>query len=456
MTRVPVIFFVKKSQLQEKNRLDAEYYHPKYIEVYKKIEQLENVILGNVSFITDGQHGYFLTDESSEIRQITAKCIKNNFVDKSNTTRLSKITHEKNLRSSLQEEDVLLSRVGTIGNAAIVTKEIPPANIDQNVARIKIESTRRLNPWYLSIFLNSDFGRMQVERKHTSQVQKFLPLKKVRELKIPTPLWQNEIAEFAKKAYHLHEQSRIIYNKAEKTFLRYLGFQKSDLQYQLWYVKDLSDIVNVNRLDAEYFQPMYDNLIAKIRKKTEVRKLGELVKMKKGIEPGSEAYQEEGIPFVRVCNLTSHGIVSNNLVYLEKELYEKLKLKYQPLVEEILLSKDATPGIAFLIREESEMIISSGIIRLISKTDMNLGYLSLALNSLFIKIQIEKTIGGSVIDHWKPAEIRKTLIPILDEEKRDELGDLVAQSYLKLCEMRQLLENAKQIVERRIISISSS
>lgn len=451
-----VISIIKKTQLQEKNRLDAEYYQPNYIEVYKKIEQLDYVILGDISFITDGQHGYFLIDESSEIRQITAKCINNNFVDKSNTTKLSRITHEKNLRSSLQEQDVLLSRVGTIGNAAIVTKEIPPANIDQNVARIKVEDTRRLNPWYLSIFLNSYFGRIQVERKHTSQVQKFLPLEKVRELKIPTPSWQNTIAELAKKAYHLHEQSRTMYNEAEKIFLECLGFQKSDLNYQLWYVKDLFNTLNVNRLDAEFFQPMYDNLVAKVRKKTKVRKLDELVKMKKGIEPGSEAYQEEGISFVRVCNLTPHGIVSDNQVYLERDLYKELKSKYQPLVGEILLSKDATPGIAFLIRENNEMITSSGIMRLISKSDIKMDYLFLALNSLFTQIQIEKATGGSVIDHWKPSEIRETLIPMLDEEKRDELGDLVVQSYLKRREMKQLLEKAKQMVEREIEMLSSS
>lgn len=108
-----------------------------------------------------------------------------------------------------------------------------------------------------------------------------------------------------------------------------------------------------------------------------------------------------------------------------------------------------------LDEENQKMIIFSGIMRLKSKTDINMNYLSLVLNSLFTKIQIDKATGGSVIDHWKPSEIKETLIPTSAKDKRDLLGELVKQSYVKRYEMKQLLREAQQMAEERTESLVS-
>ena len=99
---------IQKSQLEGATRLDAEYYQPEYLEIEERIKKLKTFVLGEISFITDGQHGYFKLDENSEIRQITAQHIIDGFIDKANADRLSKETHEKNLRASLKENDPML------------------------------------------------------------------------------------------------------------------------------------------------------------------------------------------------------------------------------------------------------------------------------------------------------------------------------------------------------------
>jgi len=47
--------------------------------------------------------------------------------------------------------------------------------------------------------------------------------------------------------------------------------------------------------------------------------------MKKGIEPGSEEYQDEGKLFIRVSSLSKYGIEERDQKYLSEELYQKLK-----------------------------------------------------------------------------------------------------------------------------------
>ena len=76
-----------------------------------------------------------------------------------------------------------------------------------------------------------------------------------------------------------------------------------------------------------------------------------LATFKKCVEVGSGAYLDAGVPFVRVSNLNPFEITEEK--YISEELYADIK-EYQPKQGEILLSKDATPGIAYHLREQPE------------------------------------------------------------------------------------------------------
>jgi hypothetical protein len=182
------------SQLEDEIRFDAQYYIPESMMYEAEIQAFPTILLGNVAVITDGQHGYFKLDEAGEIRQVTAKCIKNGLVDKANADRLSADTHLKNLRSSLAVNDVLVTTAGTIGQIGFVTDDIPPANIDQDIGRIAIHSSMA-SPYFVWAFLQSKFGRFQIERFTTGQVQTHLSLRKMKKLRIPLLSNHSEVEE---------------------------------------------------------------------------------------------------------------------------------------------------------------------------------------------------------------------------------------------------------------------
>ncbi|MGP1438752.1 MAG: hypothetical protein ACTTKH_06745, partial [Treponema sp.] len=100
------------------------------------------------------------------------------------------------------------------------------------------------------------------------------------------------------------------------------------------------------RLDSEYYQQKYEQLLNQIRK-LEHKNLSFLVKIKKSIEPGSDAYKDKGLPFIRVQDLSKWGI-SKSSVYLDSEYY---KDSIKPKKDTILLSKDGTCGIAYNVTE---------------------------------------------------------------------------------------------------------
>ncbi len=168
--------------------------------------------------------------------------------------------------------------------------------------------------------------------------------------------------------------------------------------------------------------------------------------MKKGVEVGSNAYIEEGIPFVRVSNLSPYEITQEK--YISEELYGELT-EHQPKQGEILLSKDATPGIAHYLREEpKKMIPAGGILRLINKSDrINNEFLTLVLNSILTQEQVKRDVGGSVILHWRPDQVAGTVIPILPQEKQTEIEQKVLESLSLRKRAKDLLEYAKRAVE---------
>lgn len=197
------------------------------------------------------------------------------------------------------------------------------------------------------------------------------------------------------------------------------------------------------------FQPKYEDIVDAVKKyKGGFDELGNLVKIKKSIEPGSEAYQESGIPFVRVSNISKLELSDNNQQFISEKLYAELK-NHQPKKDEILLSKDATPGIAYYLNEEpKQMIVSSGILRLEMKNQKVLPeYLVLILNSMIVQKQIERDVGGSVINHWRPDQIELTTIPILENTKQKEIKELIEKSFISRKLSKSLLEIAKRGVE---------
>ena len=102
---------------------------------------------------------------------------------------------------------------------------------------------------------------------------------------------------------------------------------------------------------------------------------------------------------------------------------------------------------SYAVDEDIKGILSGAFLRLQPKTNINVHYLALVLNSLYCKYQIERMSGGAIIAHLKPDSAMKINIPILAQTKQDELGDMVIQSLQKRKEAKDLLDKAKRAVE---------
>jgi restriction endonuclease S subunit len=150
----------------------------------------------------------------------------------------------------------------------------------------------------------------------------------------------------------------------------------------------------------------------------------------------------------------NRGILSHSRCFrtLQPGINFEKSNNHQPKKGEILFSKDATPGLAYFLNEEPpKMIPSGGILRLKPKDKrVKPSYLTLVLNSLIVQEQIDRDVGGSVILHWRPDQVEKTLIPILEDDKQDIIQQKIAESFSLRKQSKHMLECAKKAVEMAI------
>jgi hypothetical protein len=295
-------------------------------------------------------------------------------------------------------------------------------------------------------------------RKERGAIQKGLNLDDLKTLDIYIPDHSVQIA--VKNLYNMallkREQSHSLYRQAEELLLETLGLQDFQPSRENKAVKTLKEsFLATGRLDAEYYQPKYEELLSKI-KHQQYDLLGNVVSIKKSIEPGSEAYSDEGLPFLRVSDYNKFGI-STPEKKLSDTFYNENRLlidSLKPKKETILFSKDGSVGAAYMLCEDADFITSGAILHLKVKNKKVLPeYLTLALNSEIVGQQAERDAGGSIILHWRVEEIKNVVVPLVDTAVQQEIAALIKKSFSLRRKSEWLLSDAKEMVEREIEGI---
>lgn len=356
----------------------------------------------------------------------------------------------------IKKGDVLICRTNGnlkyVGKAAIAMQDYSFAFASY---LFRIRPNKFINPETLTVFLNSKSGRREIEKYAMKGNQSNFSPAKFREIKIPhfSTVLQDEIESLVSSSFEKLQKSKEAYQTAQNLLLEHLGLKDFNPPAQAVNVKSFADSFGTSgRLDAEFYQEKYDVLVQKL-KAQEYDELKNLVSVKKSIEPGSSAYDEQGLPFIRVSDYDKFQI-SSPAKYLSEaycqEYCETLK-NLQPKKGTILFSKDGTVGIAHLLSEDLSGITSGAILHLKVKDKRVLPeYLTLVLNSLAVQWQAERDVGGSIIQHWRIEEIKEVVIPIISMEIQTQIADLIKQSNYLRIKSKGLLEKAKKAVELAI------
>lgn len=443
---------ISLSNLERTRRIDSEFYKKECLIISQILKDINAVPITDFLDVSDGNH-MTISDrfQPKGIPYYRGQDIHNFFIESASPICIDEgaFNNPYMLRSHIKKGDVLLSIVGTIGESALVFSD-RKATCSCKLAILRPTSTI-FSP-LLVIYLKTKYGINQIDKFKRGAVQMGYLLEDMNQLLIPY-FSQNFIKHIAGVVNRIHcimEESGNAYKKAKEILSEVIGFTSNNYSSEQTAIKTFSEsFASTGRLDAEYYQPKYDDLFTILRKQIS-KPLGQLVSTMKSIEPGSEYYGDAGVPFIRVSDVSITGI-DNPSIMIPESVEPNIDRLY-PKKDTILFSKDGSVGIAFKITEDMKAITSSALLHLrVNNTSEILpDYLTLILNSEIVQLQAERDASGAIIQHWKLSDIEKVVIPILPYDMQLEIAKKVQQSFLLRKKANDLIQIAVKAVELAI------
>ena len=359
----------------------------------------------------------------------------------------------------LNDRDVLFNRTNSyewVGRTGLFKKQENKDFVFASYLVRFVPNQKFILPEYLASFLSSKFGVWDIRRRARHSInQTNVNPEEVKAIFIPLLNFeiQNAIKMCFDNAIESLLQSKNLYTQAETLLLNKLDMADFSPNTENINIKSFKDSFVANgRLDAEYYQPKYEEMMAHIATQTH-EKLTALVTIKKSIEPGSEAYAEDenSLPFLRVADYNKLGITEPQKKLKAAFVTENKKklTALKPKAGTILFSKDGSVGEAYCLREDANFITSGAVLHLTVRNINQVlpDYLTLALNSKLVRMQAERDAGGSIILHWRISEIENVIVPVIDMAIQIKIANLIQQSFTLKAESEHLLAAAKRAVE---------
>jgi type I restriction enzyme, S subunit len=179
-------------------RLDPFYHHEDYALIERALHKSSYSIVYLSSIcnkITDGTH-YTPTYQETGVVFLSVKNVRCERFETDDVKYISQKEHEALTKRCKPElNDILLTKIGTVGLAAIVDDSLPEFSIFVSLALLKPKQDL-VNPYYLSTYMNSSLAKFQSQRAVKGVGVPDWHLENIRrtEIALPPLEIQNEIA----------------------------------------------------------------------------------------------------------------------------------------------------------------------------------------------------------------------------------------------------------------------
>lgn len=363
--------------------------------------------------------------------------IKNMTIDMSEITHISEESNEKEKKTSFKPRSIVVSKGGTIGRTAIIPHFSQKFNISQDIIGISIKTKSEVEPEYVTTFLMSKLGKLQMERIKTQQMQPHLTLEHMKKLRILYRMSDHkEIVDKIKTAERMNLESYVRISKALTLFYDALGVVEGEQPRKWSKTFQISSNKLSTLLTPRFYHPKYSHLLtlAKERFKTSSLKKLVVTKIKKGNEVGSKNYRsyleksKSSIPFIRTSDIVNWEIDTYPDYYVSEEIDAEINQDIRP--EDILFTKDGKIGFVGLVTEADRSIVSSGFAILRMSPGVR-HYAFLVLTSeLGFSQAWQRTVIASTIPHLQsPERLGEIEIPFVEKSARQQIEKLVREAF---------------------------
>jgi len=257
---------------------------------------------------------------------------------------ISQEAHDALSRSKIVGGDILVTITGYIGQACIFPNEIGEANINQHIARIRVDGYD--NAKYITFFLNSDQQQREYQLIQTGQAYPQLSLKQIQDTLVPFP----PFGELKKIATILSSVDDVI----EKT------------QAQIDKLKDLKTGMMQELLTKGIGHTEFkDSPVGRIPVGWDIGLFSDLFEFKNGVNKGKE-YFGSGVPIISYRNVYDRDGIVDNKISGSVEMNENELAKFHAKFGDVFITRTSeTPdeiGYANVYLGDRKDVVFSGFV----------------------------------------------------------------------------------------------
>ncbi|OGH86415.1 MAG: hypothetical protein A2493_01200 [Candidatus Magasanikbacteria bacterium RIFOXYC12_FULL_33_11] len=449
------ISYIKYKDVLEVRRCDAEYFKPFNLLAEKLITDSNFSYLENLGKFIIGPFGSIVKVEDyveeKKYKYIRGKDIKNGVLSDVENSAITKEKFDSLPKYHLKNNDILITVVGTLGNVAIYRDSFGPSIFS---CKSTVFRSSKINPEFLMIFLDTKYGKSLLMRNERGAIQKGFNLPDLKQ--IPIPIFQDsfykEINELVLLSHQKQSQSKQLYREAEELLLAELGLLDYKVKHSLWFTTTKNEVNEAHRYDSEYFQPKYAKIIKKIEKyEGGYFKLSDknYAKISRGSLISDIFYNsKKGTPYIRGADFSS-GILGNDKLVFIDDSFQKIRetmVKENDIVFSLIGSVGAT---AVVSKDFNNSFISNNTGK-ISIKNFEPIVLQMIFQSIIGKFQFEKEKTQTAQPKISSDQIGNFKIPLIKPSIQKQIAEKIQESHRLRKESKELLEEAKRMVEEEI------
>lgn len=441
---------IKIGETSENGRLDAEFYrnipkeNPKL--KYMKIRDILNFVQYGISIEMNENGSGYKIYRMNEIEDMF--CIPD-------ISKFANISEKQMKKFKLKDQDVLFNRTNSfkfVGRTGIF-KEFSKEDLifASYLVRIRPNKTLVL-PEYLTSFLNCKLGIADVKRRARISInQSNVSAQELQEIKLPIPnmKFQIKIKEYFNKAFQNLDKAKKIYYEAEKTFLEDIELSAFKDRNQLSFIKKSNEVFFNNRVDAEYFEPKYNNLTRKIKSYSNNSSLlKDIIKIKdKKFSPKKDVLYK----YIELSNIIGEGKISGFTSEIGRNLPTRARRKV--IENDVIISsiEGSLSSCALITSEYAGALCSTGFY-VLSSEKINPETLLIMFKSAPFQALLKKGCSGTILTAINKDELEKIEIPIVKNSIQKNIAIKIKECYRLRLEAKGLLDKAKKEVESFIES----
>jgi restriction endonuclease S subunit len=350
-------------------------------------------------------------------------------------------------KTQILGKEIVINKIGNAGKVYIV----PPLkqNISLGMNLFMIRPSENIVNGYLYVYLCCKYGSSLLEQKITGAVPLSIDKESVRSVIVPTldHEFQIKIDNMLMNHFELRSQSKKLYAEAEQILLSELGLLNWKPQHMLSFIRNYSEMQSSARIDADYYQPIYDEIIEKVKHyKNGYETINGCMKIKdKNFIPIADTIYK----YIELANISANGHINGFIEAEGKELPTRARFKVK--TGDVIVSsiEGALSSIALINAQLNNALCSTGFF-VVKSYSINSETLLVLLKSPVGQLQLKKGCSGTILTAISKDEFKRIVLPKIDLSVQKSIKINIDEMYNTKKRSLHLLEIAKRGVEMAI------